>query len=90
MALGSGCYFEDDPDYAGIDAISWWRGLVMLHDVKEGCFNPEFIGMDKIKSIYGEKEISPLISITRTEPQSLKSDRKKLKNPFDLGEWLEE
>jgi hypothetical protein len=53
IGLISGCYFEHYEDYAGTANDMWWRGAVLCHDVKDGCYEPEFISMEMIKKKYG-------------------------------------
>lgn len=54
MSLVVGCYLDEDQheDYAGEANKLWWRGVVMLHDVQDGQFEPEFISVKKIKESY--------------------------------------
>lgn len=51
LGLFAGCYLEPDQveSYAGEAQKLWWNGLVYLHDVKDGTFDPEFIGMERIQ-----------------------------------------
>ena len=50
-AMTVGCYLEPGQveDYAGEAQNLWWNGLVVMHDVKNGSFDPEFIGMERIQ-----------------------------------------
>jgi hypothetical protein len=50
-SLEAGCYFEHDEFYTN-ENHRFWRGLVMLHEVSSGYFDPEFISMKKIKEDY--------------------------------------
>lgn len=50
-SLVSGCYFEHDEHYTSENA-RFWRGLIILHGVKDGYFDPEFISINKIKEEY--------------------------------------
>ena len=52
-ALVAGCFFEHWEDYAGPANDMWWRGLVMLHNVQDGVFNPEFIPLERLRRKYG-------------------------------------
>lgn len=45
----SGCYFEHEENYAGPANKLWWRGLVMLHNVKDGDFDIQTISMDEMR-----------------------------------------
>lgn len=54
LGLVVGCYLDTDQHehYAGEANKLWWRGLVMLHNVKDGQFDPEFISMERLKEMY--------------------------------------
>lgn len=51
QGLFAGCYLEpgQTESYAGEAQKLWWNGLTYLHDVKDGTFDPEFVGIDRIK-----------------------------------------
>lgn len=51
--LLAGVYQDYDPPYAGDAARLWWRGVVMLHGVEDGYFEPEFLGLKTLKETYG-------------------------------------
>lgn len=53
LGLSSGCYTSDTHDYAGMANNMWWRGLVVLHDVHDGVYDPEFISLDRLERMYG-------------------------------------
>jgi hypothetical protein len=48
-----GCYFEHQEEYAGQGNKSWWRGLVMLENVKGGNFDETPIRMATIQQRFG-------------------------------------
>lgn len=50
--LLTGCYLDYTPDWAGKVADLWWRGVVILHNVRDGDFSPQFISLDMIKKEY--------------------------------------
>lgn len=50
--LSAGCYHEDIPEYATDTCALWWRGVVLLHNVKDGDYEPEFITIGTIKARY--------------------------------------
>ena len=54
QGLTVGCYLDTDQheNYAGEANKMWWKGLVMLHDVHNGQFEPEFISMKQLKEKY--------------------------------------
>lgn len=55
LGLVVGCFLDIDQheDYAGeFGNKMWWKGLVMLHDVENGEFEPEFINIKQLYKIY--------------------------------------
>lgn len=53
--LVTGCYLGEGQyeEYAGVANLLWWKGLVLMNDVKDGYFDPEFWNMKRIQSVYG-------------------------------------
>lgn len=51
--IAGACYLHDE-SYKGYQGNKHWRGVIMLHDVKEGSFDPMFISLDYLKSRYGK------------------------------------
>jgi hypothetical protein len=39
-------------DYAGAANELWWRGAIILHNVEDGRFDPEWVSMDRLKKAY--------------------------------------
>lgn len=55
IALNAGCYLDplQKMGYAGEQGMNrWWSGLVMLHDVNQGEFDPEFISIARVQREY--------------------------------------
>lgn len=54
QSLVVGCYLDEDQweDYAGEANKLWWKGVVVLHDVHNGQFEPEWINIKMIKDKY--------------------------------------
>ncbi len=54
LGLIVGCYLDVDQheDYAGEANKMWWKGLVMLHDVADGEFEPEFVNIKQLRKLY--------------------------------------
>ena len=50
-----GCFFEHEEKYAGQGNKSWWRGLVLLENVKNGNFDETPIRMDTVRARFGDK-----------------------------------
>lgn len=54
LGLVVGCYLDSDQheNYAGEANKMWWKGLVMLNDVENGEFEPEFININQLRRKY--------------------------------------
>ena len=48
-ALVAGCCFEQDHAYAGQNNKRYWRGVAMLHDVKDGEYDLELWSIHRLK-----------------------------------------
>jgi hypothetical protein len=53
MGLVAGVYQDYDSPWAGAVNNMWWRGVVMLNSVENGTFEPNFIGINRLKEAYG-------------------------------------
>lgn len=53
-ALMSGCFIDPNyrPFYAGSTRNMWRLGVTLLHEVKSGSFDIEFISIERLKRIY--------------------------------------
>ena len=49
--IAGSCY-EHDEDYLGPQGNKHWRGFLMLHDCKEGSFDPMFVSLNYISQRY--------------------------------------
>jgi hypothetical protein len=52
IGLSVGCYIDYEVDWAGKSQDLWWRGIVVLRNVSDGQFDPQFISLDSIKKEY--------------------------------------
>lgn len=56
FALSAGCYLDPDEqeDYAGQSNKDWWRGITVLHDVRDGFpyGGEEYISVDRLIKEY--------------------------------------
>lgn len=52
-ALCCGWYGDYVPHYAENTAKDWWSGVVFLNNVKDGEFDYERIGIERVRTIYG-------------------------------------
>lgn len=51
--IAGACYLHDE-DYKGHQGNNHWRGVVMLHRVRQGSFDPCFISLDFLRDKYSE------------------------------------
>jgi len=54
MGLVAGCYKGGKEAWAGQSNHQWWYGIVLLKDVEDGRFEPEFISMKALEREYGQ------------------------------------
>lgn len=60
IGLCVGCYMETDEEYAGLHGnIRWWRGIVVLDDVKDGVFDERKIPLNIIRKKFWKPEQGP-------------------------------
>ena len=48
-----GCFFDHDHEWAGQTQRRYWRGIVVLHDVKDGQLDLEQISLHRLEQMYG-------------------------------------
>lgn len=53
MGCFVGCYFDYDADWAGVMNSLYWRGVMVAHNVEDGCYDPQFISLRTIEQEYG-------------------------------------
>lgn len=46
MGLVCGAFYAHDEDYLGPQGNAYWRGIVFLHEVHAGRYDPSFISLD--------------------------------------------
>ncbi len=51
----AGAAYLHDEDYKGYQGNAHWRGCVMLHDVREGSFDPMLVSLDYLRRRYNVK-----------------------------------
>ena len=51
-AIIAGSCYEHDEDYMGAQGNHYWRGIVVLHEVNDGCFDEMFVSLDFLKKRY--------------------------------------
>lgn len=53
QGLVAGCFFDYDHEWAGEQVNKlYWRGIVLLKDVENGRFDPEWISLSRLKKAY--------------------------------------
>lgn len=54
--LVAGAFHMHDEDYKGPQAANHWRGVCLLHDVKDGEYDLEIVGIDRVLKEYGGRK----------------------------------
>lgn len=49
--IAGSCYLHDE-EYMGVQGNKHWRGVVMLHELKDGHFDEMFVSLDFLKTKY--------------------------------------
>jgi hypothetical protein len=53
MGCFVGCYQDYMADWAGVISNLWWSGIVIKRNVENGCYDPEFVSLSRIRKEYG-------------------------------------
>lgn len=53
-AISGGCFVNYEMDWPGYQQSQWWRGVVILRNVEDGDFDPEFVSLERLREVYGE------------------------------------
>ena len=48
----AGAFYQHNEEYKGHQGNAHWRGVVVLHDVHEGSFDPMFVSIDHLRRSY--------------------------------------
>lgn len=48
-----GCFKGKEEAWAGQANRDWWKGVVIMRDIDGGCFDPEFVSMERLQKAYG-------------------------------------
>ncbi len=49
--VAGACYLHNE-EYKGYQGNAHWRGIIVLHDVHEGSFDPMFVSLDYLRNRY--------------------------------------
>jgi hypothetical protein len=52
--VAGACYTHDE-DYKGVQGNHHWRGIILKHNVRNGSYDPLFVGLDWLEREYGNK-----------------------------------
>lgn len=69
LVAGS-CYLHEE-DYLGPQGVSYWRGIVVCHEVRDGVYDPMFVSLDYLCRRYegvGLDEFVPGFGLERRRP----------------------
>lgn len=50
--IQAGAFYQHIEEYKGYQGNAHWRGIVVLHDVHDGCFDPMFVSLDYLRKRY--------------------------------------
>lgn len=53
IGLVVGCYKGSEESWAGQANNDWWKGVVVMRDLSDGMFEPEFVSMKMLEEAYG-------------------------------------
>lgn len=53
MGMVAGVFQDYDSDWAGEVNKLWWRGVIIKRNVENGCYDPEWVSLDKMRKEYG-------------------------------------
>ena len=53
LGLVAGCYKGREESWAGQANSEWWKGVVIKREIDNGVYEPEFVSMNRLESIYG-------------------------------------
>ena len=53
IGLVVGCYKGREEEWAGQANLDWWKGVVIKRNIEDGCYDPEFVSMQRLKEEYG-------------------------------------
>lgn len=53
MGTVAGVFQDYESDWAGEINKLWWRGVVIKRNVENGCYDPEFVSIERLKREYG-------------------------------------
>lgn len=54
MGLVAGCYQDYSSEWAGVVNHLWWSGVVILRNVENGQFSPQFVSIKELENEYGQ------------------------------------
>lgn len=53
IGLVAGCFKGRAEEWAGQANGEWWKGVVIKRDIDQGCYEPEFVSLDRLEREYG-------------------------------------
>jgi hypothetical protein len=52
MGLVAGVFQDYDSPWAGEINKLWWRGVIIKHNVEDGCYDPQWVSIDQLRKEY--------------------------------------
>lgn len=56
MGLVAGCYQDWEAGFAGEANKLWWRGVCVLNNVEDGCYDLQTISLESLRKEYGSRK----------------------------------
>ncbi len=53
LGLVAGCFKGEKEQWAGQANNDWWSGVVIKRNIENGCYDPEFVSIDRLQREYG-------------------------------------
>lgn len=53
LSASAGCFFSHDEPWAGQDNRRWSRGMLVLHDARDGDADAEWISLERLRRLWG-------------------------------------
>lgn len=53
IGLVAGCFKGAEETWAGQSNRDWWKGVVIKREISNGCYEPEFVSLERLRKAYG-------------------------------------
>lgn len=52
IGLVAGCFKGAEETWAGQSNKDWWKGVVIKREISKGCYEPEFVSLERLRKAY--------------------------------------